>query len=182
MSPANIREGLWRLRKRNLAVTCSECMKEKVFNGVCENCGFEPDAPVLPLEVMADSQSPTNHIFPGNSLGSDVDYQALRKAGAFTSNEQVVKRWINSTIEDSLLRGVKSDVLELLKSSFPNEKVTDEAGRLCVKETVELLSRYPKLETAKYARAAIVQNVLARLKLLHPQLRNVSLLGDNGHE
>lgn len=173
----NVREGLFELRHRNLTRLCPECFHEKLVAGVCESCGFEPDAPVLPLEVMADSQSPTNHLFPGNQLGSEPDFKGL----GLLNNESVVRRWIDADVESPLVRAVKSDVENELKRLYPDEAISDEAGRLVIKEVVEFHARYPKLTTTKYARAQLTENVINRLKLLHPRLRTVRLLGD-GHE
>jgi len=53
--------------------------------------------------------------------------------------------------EDTLIRDCKSDLMEWLESSHPNEGVSDDCGRLAIKEVVELKARYPKLKTPKSA-------------------------------
>lgn len=171
ISESNVREGLWRLRQRNLSRTCPECFAPKLFGGVCQNCGFEPDAPSLPIEVMPDSQSPTNHLHAGNLLGSVTDYKAV----GFTNAAVILKRKIEGSLEDPLVAGVKSDVENELKRDFPEEAITDEAGRLVIKEVAEFRARYPGLRP-KGLRMQIALNVMARLRLLHPQLREVRVL------
>lgn len=178
LSAGNVRVAVHALRQRDLSRTCPECMAEKLLGGACQNCGFEPDAPVLPLEVMADSQSPTNRLHAGNLLGSVTDYSSLH----FTNSGLVMKRRAEGNLEEPLIVGIKSDVENELKRYYPEEAISDEAGRLVIKEVAELAARYPKLRTAKYARAQIVENVMARLRLLHPQLRSVRTLEVDGHE
>jgi hypothetical protein len=75
-------------------------------------------------------------------------------------------------IEDSLVGAVKSDVENELKRCYPSEAITDEAGKLCKKEVLELRARYPGLASSKNARRQCAENVLRRLEILHPQLRN----------
>jgi hypothetical protein len=171
MSEGNVREGLWRLRQRNLAIVCPECFAPKLLNGVCQGCGFEPDALVVPLQVRADEQSPTNHLHAGNLLGSVTDYDAV----GFTNSGLVLKRRIEGTLEEPLIMGIKSDVENELKRSYPEESITDEAGRLVLKEVLEFRARYPGLRP-KGLRDQLGRNVMARLRLLHPQLREVSRL------
>lgn len=172
LSYANVREAFHELRKRDLTRMCPECGRLQLFDGVCHGCGFEPAAPVLPIEVRADNQYPTNWLHAGNLLGSETDYDAI----GFASSGLVLKRRVERGIEDPLIRGVKSDIENELKRSYPSEAITDEAGRLAVKEVIEFRSKYPGLATSKNVRRELVRNTMNRLKLLHPQLRNVSVL------
>lgn len=161
-----------RLRQRDLSRYCPECFRPRLLNGVCENCGFEPSTPVLPVEVRDDSQSPTNNLHPGNELGSEVDYTRL----GFVNHGLVLKRRIERGIEDPLIKAVKSDIENELKRSYPSEVITDEAGRLAIKEVVEFRARYPGLATSKNVRKQLAENVISRLRLLHPQLRPLTVL------
>jgi hypothetical protein len=147
-------------------------MKETLFEGVCHNCGFEPCAPQVPLEVSLSSQSPTNNIHPGNELGSDVDYSSI----GFVNHWLVLKRRMERGIENPLIKGVKSDVENELKRSYPNESVTDEAGRLAIKEVLEFRARYPALATSKNVRAQLAERVIRRILLIHPHLKFVTPL------
>lgn len=178
MKPENVRNGLWKLRKRDLAATCPLCMEVKLLGGVCQNCGFEPDLPVLPLEILPKSQWPTNSLHAGSMLGSEVNYNAV----GFVNRGWVLKRLMDKSLEDPLVRAVKSDVENELKRCYPQEVITDEAGKLVVKEILEFRSRYPALARSKNARKQLTENVLNRLKLLHPRLRVVIALSENGHE
>jgi hypothetical protein len=172
LSEENVRAAFFLLRKRDPARLCPECFRPALLGGVCQNCGFEPSAPSLPLEVMPDSQSPTNHIHAGSLLGSVTDYAAI----GFTNHPLVISRRIDRGVEESLIRGVKSDVENELKRSFPSEAITDEAGRLCLKEVFEFRQRYPGLASSKNVRRQLAENVIARLRFLHPQLRPVTPL------
>jgi hypothetical protein len=176
LSIGNVRGAFHQLRKRDLTKLCPECFQPKLLNGACQNCGFEPEAPVVPIAVSASSQSPTNNLHPGNELGSEVDYTRL----GFTNHGLVLKRRIERGIEDPLIRAVKSDVENELKRVYPDEAITDEAGRLVVKEVVELRARYPGLVRSKNARKQLAQRVMDRLRLLHPflppHLRGVTAL------
>ena len=172
MSVANVKQGLWALRQRRLDRLCPECFEEDLINGICRRCGFEPLAPSLPVEILKDSQSPTNSIHPGNFLGSETDYQKVAKKLHFVNHGEILKRRVERGIEDPLVKAVKSDVENELKRSYPSEAITDEAGKLCKKEVLELSARYPSLVSSKNARKQCSENVLRRLEILHPQLRN----------
>ena len=172
MSEGNVRAAFHLLRRKDLTRICPECFSPRLLGGVCQNCGYEPDAPALPIEVRADEQSPTNHLHPGNLLGSVTDYSAV----GFTNQAFVMERKVREeTFEEPVLAGILSDVMEALKSCYPEEAISDEAGRLARKEVLEFRARYPGLNP-KGLRAQLTRNVLARLRLLHPQLRKVRRL------
>jgi hypothetical protein len=101
-----------------------------------------------------------------------VDYSAL----GFVNHGLVLKRRIERGIEDSLIVGVKSDVENELKRTFPSEAITDEAGRLVIKEVLEFRARYPGLATSKNLRKQLAENVINRLLLLHPHLKPLTPL------
>jgi hypothetical protein len=175
MSYSNVLGAFFRLRKRELARYCLECFKPTMVGGVCTECGVERDAPNDPIdpdEVIRDSQSPTNRLHPGNLLGSDPDYNRI----GFVNHGFVLKRRLERGIEDPLITAVKSDVENELKRTFPGEAITDEAGRLVVKEVLELRTRFPGLASSKNARKQLVENVINRLWLLHPRLRAITIL------
>jgi hypothetical protein len=172
MSYTNTLAAFHRLKSRDLTTLCPECFIPTLLSGVCRNCGFEPDAPGVPIEVRLDSQSPTNHIHAGNLLGSETDYNAL----GFVNQGFILKRRIERGIEDPLTRAVKSDVENELKRTFPGEIITDEAGRLVIKEVMEFRARYPGLATSKNVRRQLAENVMNRLWLRHPQLRRITTL------
>jgi hypothetical protein len=172
MSYSNVLGAFYRLRKRDLSHYCIECNKPTLFNGVCENCGVEREAPSVPIEVVRDSQSPTNWLHPGNLLGSETDYDQI----GFVNHGFVLKRRVERGIEDPLIIAVKSEVENELKKTFPSEQITDEAGRLVVKEVLEFKARYPALASSKNVRKQLAENVINRLRLLHPQLRPITRL------
>jgi hypothetical protein len=175
ISLPNVKMGLARLRKRRLDWLCPECFTESLVNGVCEKCGFEPFEPVLPIEVRSDSQSPINHIHAGNLLGSQIgknnSYASLKLHGRYGNDGQIVERRIDRGLENPLIRAVKSDVENELKRSYPSEAITDDAGRLAIKEVLEFRARYPLLAASKNLRQQLALNAIRRLTLLHPQLR-----------
>lgn len=170
---SNVKEGRWELRQRgDLDRRCPECFAPKLLNGVCQSCGFEPDMPALRVDVVPESQSPVNHLHAGNLLGSDVEYRSI----GFENHWAILKRKIEGKLEENLVREAKSDVMQALKSFYPTDSISDEAGRLVVKEVLEFQARYPGLRP-KGLGAAVTSNVLARLELRHPQLRGVRKLG-----
>jgi hypothetical protein len=183
LSESNVREAFFRLRKRSgLERLCPCCFNTSVVDGVCHVCGFERDDPVLPVELRTDSQRAsvdvgTNFLHAGNLLGSRADYYA--KLG-FVKHGAHLRYRIERAIEDPLIRGVKSDVMNELKRFYPPEPITDEAGRLCVKEVLEFRARYPGLAKSKNVRGQLAENVIARLQFLHPQLRAVRTLAPEG--
>ena len=170
----DVRVALWDLRRRDLSRTCPECFRPSLSGGVCRSCGFEPYEPVLPDIVMADSQHPTNRLHPGGMLGSVTDYQEVAKAYGFSNQGFVLKRKMDRQIETPLLDSVRSDVANSLDGGATPE-ITEEAGKLCMKEWREFQARYPKMASSKLARRQLAENVLARLRLIHPGL-NVKVL------
>jgi hypothetical protein len=180
ISLPNVKMGLARLRRRRLDRLCPECFTESLVHGVCGKCGFEPFEPVLPIEVRPGSQSPVNHIHAGNLLGSQIgmnnDYASLKLRGRYGNDGQMVERRIDRGLENPLMRAVKSDVENELKRSYPSEAITDEAGRLAIKEVLEFRARYPLLAASKNLRQQLALNVIRRLTLLHPQLRRSVLV------
>ena len=177
LSPGNVREALWELRRRDMAQVCPECWTGQLVGGVCQGCGFEPFEPVLPVDIMPDSQHPTNSLHPGGMLGSMTDYKEVGKAYGWSNQGFVLQRKLDRQIETPLLDAIRSDVANALDGGSRPE-ITEEAGRLCVKEWREFQARYPKMATSKLARKQLTENVLARLRLLHPGL-GVRLLGEN---
>jgi hypothetical protein len=78
---------------------------------------------------------------------------------------------------DPLIRNCKSDILEWLKGSYPKDDISDAAGRLVVKEILDLRARYPLLEGSRNMRKQVVQNVRNRLILLYPFLERPASSG-----
>ena len=172
MSYGNVLGAFYRLRKRDLTRYCIECNRPTLFNGVCVNCGAEREAPRILTAAVYDSQSPTNWLHPGNLLGSETDYNRI----GLVNQGFVLKRRVERGIEDPLIIAVKSEVENELKRTFPSEAITDEAGRLVVKEILEFKARYPTLASSKNVRKQLTENVINRLRLLHPQLRPITAL------
>lgn len=168
ISPNNVRVIMQLLHRMGLSRRCPECFMPKLLSGVCQACGFEPAAPVVPLDVVItfDQQSPTNHLQPGNELGSELDYHRV----GFTNHGTVVQRWIQGAMEDPLIRAVKSDVMNELKRCYPSEVITDYAGKLSVKEVLEFRAKYPILATSKNLRRQLAANVVHRIKMLYPSI------------
>ena len=180
LSPGNVREALWELRRRDLSRTCPECFGPLLVGGVCQKCGFEPFEPVLPVEVMPDSQHPSNALHPGNMLGSSIDYKEIAKAYGWSNQGFVLQRKMDRQIETPLLDVIRSDVANALDGGTKPE-ITEEAGRLCIKEWREFQARYPRMSSSKLARRQLTENVLGRLWLLHPEL-NVRVLAHGRRE
>jgi hypothetical protein len=172
MSYTNVLGAFYRLRRRDLTRYCIECNRPTLFNGVCVNCGAEREAPRILTATVYDSQSPTNWLHAGNLLGSETDYDRI----GLVNHGFVLKRKVERGIENPLIIAVKSEVENELKRAFPSEAVTDEAGRLAVKEVLEFKARYPGLAGSKNVRKQLAENVINRLMLLHPQLRTITIL------
>jgi hypothetical protein len=181
----NVKVAVHNYKKRDPSRICPECFSDRLLDGVCHACGFEPASPLVPLEISFDEQSPVNHLQAGNELGSTLNYTAIGLSdnkGRFTNNGIVVKRWIDRALEDPLTRDVKSEVMEELKSYYPNEMVTDYAGKLCVKEVAEFRAKYPLLASSKNVRKQLSLNVMKRLEFLYPYLAKPHLQEVRGLE
>ena len=166
----NLKEALWLLRHRDLSKVCPECFRPLLVGGACEGCGFEPFEPVLPVDIMPDSQHPTNSLHPGSMLGSVTDYREVAKAYGFSNQGFVLKRKMDRQIETPLVDAIRSDVANALDGGSRPE-IAEEAGRLVLKEVAEFKARYPEMVSSKLARGQLTENVLARLCLLHPSLK-----------
>jgi hypothetical protein len=114
-------------------------------------------------------------------LGSDPDYFSGKDWTGRTSKlplsskRELLATEISRATEDALTSTAKSRVMEELKRYFPEEAISDEAGRLVLKEVIEFRSRYPGLNPKGLA-YQISENVLNRLRLLHPRLRELTNL------
>ena len=179
LTRSNVYEAVWRLRKKDLTRTCPECFRPSLSGGACLNCGFEPFEPVPPSDVVPGSQHPTNHLHPGNMLGSVTDYNEVAKAYGLSNWGFVLKRKVDRQVETPLLDAVRSDVANCLDGGASPE-VMEEAGRLAVKEWREFQAGYPKMARSKLARRQLAERVLARLRLVHPGL-NLRVLEGDGH-
>jgi len=105
-------------------------------------------------------------------LGTEVDYKAI----SFENHWAILKRRVERGVEDNLILSVKSEVENELKRVYPGEAITDEAGRLAIKEVLEFRTRYPRLALSKNLRSQLAQSVINRIRLLHPHLRHLTIL------
>src|SRR5438876_698353 len=52
LSIGNVKVTMGRLRRMpDISRRCPECFSAEQLGGACQNCGFEPSAPVLPIEL-----------------------------------------------------------------------------------------------------------------------------------
>lgn len=174
MTPANVKKTLQRLRKADLSRRCPECFKDQVLEGVCHSCGVEIEAPSVAADASFNQLSPTNRLHAGNLLGSEVNYRGIR----FENHWAILKRRMDATLEDSLLRGVKSDVMNELKRFYPSEVITETAGRYCVKEVIEFRANFPRLATSKNVRKQLTERVMKRLALVFGEYLRAGAEGD----
>jgi hypothetical protein len=170
----NVKVAIYNIRRRpGISRTCPKCFSSRLFDGACQECGFEAASPILPREISFDEQSPINHLQAGNELGSVLNFRAKGLSdnnGRFTNNGEIVKRWIDRTLDDPLTASVKSDVMNELKRYYPGEAITDLAGKLCVKEVAEYRTNYPLLAASKLLRRQLSIRVMKRLQFIYPFL------------
>lgn len=145
---------------------CPECFQPHFFNWVCHLCGFEPARQDVPLIVDFESQSPVYRIQPHNGLGSDVDYEKLKLSYGGNNIRHLVER------DDTVLETLKSQLWEELKSEMPNDYVTEVAAIVLEQELSEVRRRYPLLIKSKHMKRQILENTVARLKMLYPDRVN----------
>jgi hypothetical protein len=182
LSHPNARQLKSRLTRRpDLARRCPECFAPTFYRLVCQSCGFEDGARgTVPLEVRFEFQSPVHRIQPLNGLGSATAYKGGQDS---EGNRAPMKlqyggeniRHLVEHADDAFLEAAKSDLWEGLKAAMLGDGVVEEANRLLYREVVEFRSRYPGLVRAKGARAQLVGNVLALLRLRY---RNASWNGN----
>lgn len=187
MSLTNVWQSFHEIKKRNLDRLCPECFKPAVYEGICHECGAERDNPFLPPELdkgIFEQQSAPNHLHADNLLGSQtkmiyrpivrVLYQREGMAPGLVSKHAAALRHRTERVEDLLLANVKSDIMNEMKRCYPDEVVTDTAGRLCHKEVAEFRAKYPMLATSRNVRRQLAANVMSRLMALYPRLRTLS--------
>ena len=185
------RWGWARLRRRKDYLEgrlCPNCFSSAFANGVCHNCGFEAGEDLVlgedpaALHPVKGWSSPVHSILPDRGLGSrlttgniatlarrmmyngeKVDAALLRKHASNLSHLTEVK-------EDNLTNGIRSLVLQELKSSYPDDGVSDLAARLIVEEVRTFRVNYPQLAAPKGLKGQLASNVMRRLELMYPRL------------
>jgi hypothetical protein len=74
--------------------------------------------------------------------------------------------------DDTVLETLKSQLWEELKSEMPNDYVTEVAAIVLEQELSEVRRRYPLLIKSKHMKRQILENTVARLKMLYPDRVN----------
>ena len=191
---------LWsRLRKRkDYGKICPICglpaladvpsLSGGTLSRTCRNCGFEPGEDLVLEEDPAAQHpvngwsSPVHRILPDRGLGGrlttgniatlarrtmyhgeKIDLPLIRKHASNLSHMTEVK-------EDNLTKGVRSLVLQELKSTYPDDGVSDLAARLISEEVRTFRSSYPRLSAPKGLKEQLASNVMRRLELMYPRL------------
>jgi len=144
---------------------CPECFQPH-FYGVCHRCGFEPAREEIPIRIDFESQSPVHRIQRLNGLGSEVDYNKLKLVYGGNNIRHLVER------SDTVLESLKSQLWEELKSKMPDDYVTEVAAIVLEQELSEVRRRYPLLIKSKHLKRQILENTIARLKMLYPDRVN----------
>jgi hypothetical protein len=182
ISESNARMIATRLRRRSdHGRLCPLCFASAFYRGACQKCGFEAGADVQPVTLDFESQNPVHRILRGDGLGSELTtsnyaalarkmYQRDKLPPGLLRNHGRNLAHLAEPKDDSLLRAVRSDLLEELKRSYPNDGISDMAAKLATQEVREFRARYPLLGSPKRLREQVVGNVLARLRLLYPTL------------
>ena len=182
LSESNARMIATRLRRRpDRERLCPLCFAPAFYNKTCHSCGFEAGADSPPLGLDFDAMSPVHRILPGGGLGSDLtvaniaaiarrSYAREKLPPALLRNHARNLSHVAEPRDDALLRAVDSDLLQELKALYPDDGVSDMAARLARFEVREFRAKYPTLGSPKGLRAAVVGNVLERLRLLYPRL------------
>jgi hypothetical protein len=167
LSYPNVRLIKSRLNRRtDLHLRCPECFQPKLAGLTCTACGVELDAPLLPEGVRFELTSPVYSLQPLNGLGSSTPYSQLHFQYGAKNVQHLAERF-----SDPFVESAKSKLWEELKTIMPPDEVTEEATRLLLKEIVEFRGRYPGLVRAKGVSTQLVSNVVSRLALRYPALR-----------
>jgi len=151
--------------RKDISKLCPECFQPH-FYGVCHLCGFEPTREEIPIIVDFESQSPVHRIQRLNGLGSEVDYDKLKLAYGGNNIKHLVERG------DMTLETLKSQLWEELKFKMPDDYVAEVAAIALEQELSEVRRRYPLLIKSKHLKRQILENTVARLKVLCPDAVN----------
>lgn len=179
-----------RLRRRpDYAFVCPFCFSPSRFNHVCTACGVEFNGHSQQARVEFDSQSPVHTILPGRGLGSSLSFEEYQKLARLTishsEKEALTSPQVNKLInnlaavmkqqgsgkEDSLIKSIKSDILQALKEACPDDQVSDAAAVMVEEEVREFRLRYQLGHAPRGLRESIGRRVIARLGILHPELK-----------
>lgn len=128
--------------------------------------------------------SPVHRILPDHGLGSSLSARniATLARGTMYTGEKVDQALLRKHAailshliepeDENLVKGIRSMVLEELKSTYPEAWVTDAAARLISEEVKAFRSAYPNLSRPKGLKEQLAANVMKRLELLRPAPRN----------
>lgn len=154
-------------RRPDISRLCPDCGKPSLESLTCRSCGVELDALSLPDGIRFEETSPVHTIQVLNGLGSLTDYSSLRFSYGARNVAHLVER-----PNDAFVESCKSKLWQELKAAMPPDYVTEEATRLLLKEITDFRIRYPALVRAKGAGYQLVRNVVSRLAIRYPALRN----------
>jgi hypothetical protein len=164
----------YRLKKRaDIDRLCPECFKPTFFGLVCHTCGYEGDHPKVP-EVVFSSQSPVHGLQPFGGLGGQTVPRRDHNGRLILSYGIANVSHLCGKPDDPFLERCKSMLWAELKNAMLDDGITEEAARLLVKEVSEFRYRYPSLTRARGAADQIVGNLMALVRLRHPNRFTVS--------
>ena len=172
ISHAAVRVAMFKIRKyKRVERLCPECFTESLSGLVCTHCGadFTSEAQGASLPEFS-SQSPIHSIQPLGGLGSVTDYRALKpKYGALNIAHLVDDK------ADAMIEKARSLLWQELKSYMLPDAEVEAATRMLLKEITEFRIRYPGLLRSKGLAAEMVNVVLSRIKLQHPDVKLLTI-------
>ena len=170
-------------RRKDFGRLCPLCFESRFYNGSCQGCGFVMDGKRQGFELDFDGMSPVHRILPDKGLGSQLSASNYATIARRTYGRERLDPGLLRTHardlshlaeprEDRLLKGVCSKLLENLKSSYPEDGISEMAARLAVEEVKIFRMNYRSLKSPKGLADQLASNVLRRLELLSPHFRD----------
>ena len=160
-------------RSHNLARLCPLCFNETLYNGVCHTCGFEAEKENYSMLENSRTSEAVHSLLPGNGLGSETDYSALKLKYGGLNIKHIVEHGPDA---DRTYEKLKEMLLEILKGLMLKDEYTELAARLLRAEYERWRRLYPEMISKRGSANAIIRAVALQLSEYLPPSQKSELL------
>jgi hypothetical protein len=160
-------------RSHNLARLCPLCFNETLYDGVCHTCGFEAEKENYSILENSRTSEAVHSLLPGNGLGSETDYSALKLKYGGLNIKHIVEHGPDA---DRTYEKLKEMLLEILKGLMLKDEYTEKAAELLWGEYMRWKRHYPEMLKKKGSNNIIVRTVVHQLSIYLPPSQKSELL------
>ncbi|MGC9209554.1 MAG: hypothetical protein ACP5GH_06945 [Nitrososphaeria archaeon] len=160
-------------RSHNLARLCPLCFNETLYDGVCHTCGFEAEEDLGLWIGPSRSSEAVHSLLPGNGLGTETDYSALKLNYGALNIKHIVE---HAPETDRTYESLREKLLEILKGLMLSDEYTELAARILRSEYSRWRRLYPDMISKKGWTKAMIRAVVLQLSAYLPPSQRKALL------